>query len=263
MIQDGQRVEAAVVNPAFMSRLVDTSTVGKVSLLNPNSISISDAQNYINSIADFLGTIENDPLLKQYISTNYIANGNSIKQAVEALDAALKQVSDDLVYLDAREANNHSAHDLAISNLTLSVNEIFDNDDHLNFKQSYAVAGEDIIAGVYAVTFVDNTASQSGRVVKCSNNFAANRFKAAGILILEDDVLEDEVFSRRSLFASGVVHFADDFFSSSDIGKTVYLGNNGELDLNAPTSSGSVVFSLGTVTGKNSMLFVPSMIGVL
>lgn len=262
MIVDGQRVEAAVVNPAFMSRLVDTSTVGKVSLLNTASVNILDAQKFINLLAEFIGTIENDPLLKQYSSLNYLANGFSLKQCVEALDAALKQVSDDLVALDARESTNHSNQQASIVTLNSRVTELEDSDDHLNFKPAYAVAGEDILAGVYAVTFTENSSSQEGRVIKASNTYSLNKFNVSGILILSSDILEDEPFDRRSLFASGIVTLDDDTFLATDIGKPIYLGSYGELMMTPPAASGTVVVSLGTVTGKNSFNFNPKIIGV-
>ena len=55
MISDGQRVNAAVVNAALMSRTANTSTTGKLDLLNDASPEIEDVQLEINKSRLFIG----------------------------------------------------------------------------------------------------------------------------------------------------------------------------------------------------------------
>ena len=61
-VSDGQKVNAAVTNAAFMSRTTDTSTTGKVDLNNADAASgtsISNAQREHNSSASFTGKAVN------------------------------------------------------------------------------------------------------------------------------------------------------------------------------------------------------------
>ena len=48
-IINGQPVDAANSNPAWMSRLVDTNTIGKIDLQNSGSSAIVDVQSVINT----------------------------------------------------------------------------------------------------------------------------------------------------------------------------------------------------------------------
>lgn len=104
-IFDGQDVDAATVNPAFLSRLVDSDTIGKVGLKESSSADINDAQAYINKIADADGTLsESDTTNKNYSSTTVVANGDSRKVAIGKIDAELSSISSDLAALDSRES---------------------------------------------------------------------------------------------------------------------------------------------------------------
>lgn len=95
-VSDGQPVDAAVVNAAFISRTQDTSTVGKLALQNPEPESgpaISNPQRAINEAFDVSGIAGlGDPNAKNYSSTNVVANGMNRKEAIEALDAEVGSI---------------------------------------------------------------------------------------------------------------------------------------------------------------------------
>jgi hypothetical protein len=95
-VSDGQPVDAAVVNAAFISRTQDTSTVGKLALQNPEPESgpaISNPQRAINEAFDVSGIAGlGDPNAKNYSSTNVVSNGMNRKEAIEALDAEVGSI---------------------------------------------------------------------------------------------------------------------------------------------------------------------------
>lgn len=95
---DQQPVNAAVTNAAFLSRLNDSDTVGRVGLKSSVPTSgafVNDTQRALNKLFEGVGsTGEADTLINQYGLTNFIANGQSRKQALIALDAALKASND-------------------------------------------------------------------------------------------------------------------------------------------------------------------------
>jgi hypothetical protein len=94
-VSDGQLVNAAVTNAAFMSRTQDTSTTGKVALQNGSSGgTLLNAQQDINDIFDTVGISgENDANAKVYSSNEVIANGDDRKVAIEKIDAHFDNAS--------------------------------------------------------------------------------------------------------------------------------------------------------------------------
>lgn len=86
-ISDGQPVNAAASNAAWMSRTQDTSTIGKVSLQESGSSSIADIQKLTNEIMSDIGrSSEVDAASKDYSSNNVIANGDNRKVAIGKID---------------------------------------------------------------------------------------------------------------------------------------------------------------------------------
>lgn len=110
-VSDGQDVNAAVTNAAFLSRKVDSDTIGKVGLKNTDTESgnpIDNIQQYTNEIADADGTNgEGDASRKIYATNNIIADGDSRKQALEKFDVA---VQDDITNLAAHIPSTNDVH---------------------------------------------------------------------------------------------------------------------------------------------------------
>ena len=105
-VSDGQPVNAAVTNAAYISRTQDSDTTARVTLDNTSDANsgptIANAQRLINEIADSDGTNgEGDATRKTYSSTNYVTNGDDRKVAIGKLDAQAGT--------DATNLSNHIA----------------------------------------------------------------------------------------------------------------------------------------------------------
>lgn len=95
-ISDGQPVNAAVSNAAWMSRLVDTSTIGKVDLLEVSTTDLLDLQRIINEILDQNGLsneVATDANAKVYSSNNVGTNGDNQKVFIGKLDGEFDVVT--------------------------------------------------------------------------------------------------------------------------------------------------------------------------
>lgn len=90
-VSDGQPVSAAITNAAYISRITNSNTVAKIDLENIDTTSIIGLQRFLNELVNTLGIANQaatDPNATTYLSNNKITNGESLKQGVEALDAA-------------------------------------------------------------------------------------------------------------------------------------------------------------------------------
>lgn len=86
-VVDTNPVNAAYTNSKLMSRTSDTSTTGKVALLNAGSPTLNDPQKDINDIFDAVGMAgENDANAKLYSSNEVIVDGESYKESIVRLD---------------------------------------------------------------------------------------------------------------------------------------------------------------------------------
>jgi hypothetical protein len=159
MIIPGQAVRASTDNNALMSRLADTSTVGKVALQNPGSDSITDAQAYINKLGETVGTTETDLTNLDYSSNDVVANGDSHKVAIGKLDAFSGDLRTDLDALDSREASNNSIQAGQITALDGRVNTIESLDSTFGgiktFSNDVIIQGDLEVQG--ALTAINST----------------------------------------------------------------------------------------------------------
>lgn len=117
MINAGDPVKAQVVNDAFMSRKVDTSTIGKVQLAKPSGSGpiINDTQKFINDLASTIGTFEGDTGSLDYATNHVVVDGDPYKVAIERIDVYAYNLRQDLNALDAREASNHAAQQVTLN----------------------------------------------------------------------------------------------------------------------------------------------------
>jgi hypothetical protein len=114
-VLNGQIANQTTFNNAFMSRsAATTSTVAEVQLLNVGSLSIQDAQKYINKLGDAVGITEVSTGDLTYLNTNYIVNGEPYKRSIERLDEQLDLTQTQLDALDA--ANSADVSITAIGN---------------------------------------------------------------------------------------------------------------------------------------------------
>lgn len=106
-VNPGQRVSAAVTNAAFMSRKVDTQTVGKVALEKPTGSGpfVDDVQLALNNAFSFTGMLNGNDSLPTYSSTNVVTQSTSLETAVGALDSAVFNVQSDLGITQGQVSN--------------------------------------------------------------------------------------------------------------------------------------------------------------
>jgi hypothetical protein len=91
-VSNGQNANQTTFNNAFMSRTVNTSTVGVVGLNNTSNVNsgtaVTNLQRAINELEDTLGMAgEGDATRKNYSSNNVVANGDNRKVAIGKIDA--------------------------------------------------------------------------------------------------------------------------------------------------------------------------------
>jgi hypothetical protein len=168
-IQDGQPVDALNSNAAWLSRKIDSDTLGKIALKNitdPNSGNIIyNIQRAVNELFDTDGvTGEGDANRKIYSSNEFISNGDDRKTAIGTLDASLYGVNTTL--------GNHTALSAGVHGVFGSVVGTTDQQDLKNksyyFSQltkvaSYTASLDDVCisldgtAAVVPITLPDPT----------------------------------------------------------------------------------------------------------
>lgn len=126
-VVNGQPVDAATVNAAFVSRTEDTSTVGKLALQNsaPESGAfVANPQQAINETFDTVGIAGlADPNAKNYASTNVVANGMNRKEAIEALDGEFGSISGVITGFPTHDHDGINSQQISAANL-LDINQL-------------------------------------------------------------------------------------------------------------------------------------------
>lgn len=95
-------LSSANTNAAFVSKIVDSTSVAKLTLNKPSEgTQVTSVQAAINKAFEGVGTTgEADTSINNYSSNNYIVDGDSRKVAIEKLDTQLKTTQDQLSALD-------------------------------------------------------------------------------------------------------------------------------------------------------------------
>lgn len=96
-VVNGQRANATNFNAAFVSKTVDSTTIGKLDLNNSDTASgseITNAQREFNAIASFLGSAVNaiKTITPTWISNNVGTASDTIKAKIEALDVKIAEL---------------------------------------------------------------------------------------------------------------------------------------------------------------------------
>lgn len=89
-VSDGQNVNAAVTNAAFLSRTADSNTVAKVDMDNADTTDLKDVQRVVNEALGSLGIANQaatDASSDTYSSNNVVTNGDDRKVAIGKIDA--------------------------------------------------------------------------------------------------------------------------------------------------------------------------------
>lgn len=120
------KLSSVVANQTFLDKTIDDLKKGKLGLyktIPSDPDAIQDVQQFINEIADASGVLgENDANRKNYSSTNIIADGDSRKEAIEKLDAAVQVNTDNIQQNSNLIADN--ANEIAVINQKLLAGEI-------------------------------------------------------------------------------------------------------------------------------------------
>jgi hypothetical protein len=120
------KLSSVVANQTFLDKTIDDLKKGKLGLykvLPSDPDAIQDVQKFINQIADASGVIgEDDAARKDYSSNFIVANGDSRKQAIEKLDAAV-QVNIDNIQ-DNRDLIDENTTEIELINQKLLAGEI-------------------------------------------------------------------------------------------------------------------------------------------
>lgn len=186
-ISDGQPVNAAATNAAFMSRTVDTSTIGKVSLQESGSGSIGDIQKLTNAIMSDIGrATEVDATSKDYSSNNVVANGDDRKVAIGKLDAEF----------DSTTGHNHdgsagNGKPISAANLT-NVNNFYSAFQSVNFD---AASGTSVdVSSAFTGKTPGGLSNQVGVVTTGANNIV--HIVDKNLLTFIEDVEGQRVYGR-------------------------------------------------------------------
>lgn len=92
-VQNGQLANQTTFNEAFLSRLNDSDTVGLIDLINGGFTNIINLQRALNDIMDSIGAAHQaatDATSNTYATNNQVTDGDSYKEALEAIDAFLE-----------------------------------------------------------------------------------------------------------------------------------------------------------------------------
>lgn len=97
-VSNGQIANATTFNNAFPSRIVDTSIAGKIDLNNNAAVSganVTNAQREINGLGAYTGRAAGSAFdsTPTYANQNKIANADTLKVAIEKLDAEHNQTT--------------------------------------------------------------------------------------------------------------------------------------------------------------------------
>lgn len=115
----GQELSSNSANSVYLLKTEDDTITGILSLEQGGDLNtyVSNLQSYLYSIADIIGIAgEGDPNAKIYANTNYIADGDNRKVAIEKLDAQAKI-----------NADNIAANLVLIGNNTAAIQAILDS----------------------------------------------------------------------------------------------------------------------------------------
>jgi len=117
-VLDGQAVNAANTNPAFLDAQQDDTALGKITLANTETASgasVTNAQQEHNSAASFMGKALNaaKDALPSWTNTDVGTSGDTLKARAEALTAEFNHVSGHKHTGAAGEAPKIEAQDLA------------------------------------------------------------------------------------------------------------------------------------------------------
>jgi hypothetical protein len=109
-VSNGEAVEAVLVNSRFVSRTQNSSTAAILGLLRASGSgnTITDAQLTVNNLLLLMGVLQSTNAF-DFASENYITDGDTVKEALEALDAAVFSSTNNVSALSFDYKNDSTA----------------------------------------------------------------------------------------------------------------------------------------------------------
>lgn len=134
------KLSSAIANATFFIKNADFDEISsRVILKNtaePESgVQINNLQRYVNEIAETSGITEADPDRLNYISNNFITDGNTQKECIEDLDEQVGLNADDIIDRLTRLANDYVDFDEKISPVIDDYVLIEDSQDSFSKKK--------------------------------------------------------------------------------------------------------------------------------
>ena len=207
------KLSSLVANATFFIKNADfdeiTSRVVLKNTEDANSgVQIDNLQGYVNQLAEVSGIIENDPDRLNYISENYITDGDTQKECIENLDEQVGFNADDILDRLTRLPNDYTAFTEKVLPVEDDFVLIEDSEDSFGKKKlklknmiGNAVGFGEIPSGLVNGVNVDFTVtkapSSDGSILvfvngrNIGNNFSYN---LSVITLNEAPVLGQEVF---------------------------------------------------------------------
>lgn len=124
----------------------------------------------------------------------------------------------------------------------------------ITLPSSNRIAGESFSTGIWVVRWgKDSLLETAGRLYLADNLESNDKYDAIGFAATNSNLSAGGSFSSSNVVMYGMFNFATAVFTSSDIGKTIYLGSSGAFTLTPPTAPGTAVVELGVVVDVNAI----------
>jgi len=188
-VQDGQKVDAAVTNAAFISRTSNSNTIGKVDLENTDNDSLTDVQRVVSEAVDAIGLANKsstDPNANTYSSSTTGVDGNDRKAAIGILDALFNGTTG-----HSHDGTDGQGPQISASNLG-DFNNLFGEFGEYTFD---AASGTSInVSALFAAQTSGGDANTAGVVTSAPDNYVSILEKETGGEI--EDPSGNRVFAR-------------------------------------------------------------------
>ena len=281
---DGEKVNAAVTNSRFISRTVDSNTVGVVDLDNTTDANsgaqVPNAQEAINENYDVSGTFYQDANAKVYATNNVIADGDNQKEAIEKIDVQVQtnidDINDRIVGPATATDNAVVRYDLGTGKLAQDSGVIIDDSDNVTGINDLTMGGTLTVATVNTVSSTVTEIADPNITLNNGGNDASSEGSGVTVERTGTDgsiIYADAAASKFKVGAVGSEVEVADISTAQTITNKTIDGNNNTLsnlahgsEVDNPSSgvhgvTGSVVGTTDAQTLTNKILTSPELNG--
>jgi hypothetical protein len=213
---------------------VDNSTIERHS----SGIRVKDLGITTSKLAD--DSVTTAKILDANVTTNKLADGAVTTQKLAATSVTAAKLGNDVAGAGLSGGNG--------SALSVSFSPLI---------QKTMVAGESFAANTSFLVRMARTGETAGRVYKADNDASANdNFYVIGIALSTSAVSAGGDINVI-LLGSHTLGSSDTNFSSTDVGKPVYLTTSGGFSVTPPTAANTAVVRVGIVEATNRIMAMP------